>query len=96
MLPMKLKTKECPSRTLKLVQLCLYILVQLCLYILQVLVCSIAPDKGTFFYAPAIFNDGGEHIVSLLSVRPFCPSVYPMSNTNGFSAISFEKIGVLD
>ena len=36
------------------------------------------------------------HIVSPLSVRMSVPSVRPVRNTNGFRAISFEKIGVLD
>ena len=38
-------------------------------------------------YAPAIFNGG--HIESPLSVRPVCTK-------NGFWAIYFEYIGVLD
>ena len=37
----------------------------------------------------------GVHIVSLLSIRTSLP-VHPVRNTNGFHAISFEKIGVLD
>ena len=36
---------------------------------------------------------GGKHIVSPLSVRT---SVRPVGNTNGFRAISFETIGILD
>ena len=57
---------------------------------------------STCFYAPTIFNGGwdGELIVSPLSVctsvPPDRPSVHPVRNTNGFCAISFEKIGVLD
>ena len=42
--------------------------------------------KCYFFYAPAIYNGGGGHIASALSVR----------TKNGFRAISFEYIGVLD
>ena len=42
---------------------------------------------------------GGAHIVSPLSVHMSVPSVrpvHPVRNTNGFHAISFEKIGVFD
>ena len=38
----------------------------------------------------------GVHIVSPLSVSMSFPSVRPVRNTNGFHAISFERIGVLD
>ena len=58
------------------------------------------------FYAPTIFNEvcgweeggGGEHIVSPLSVRTSVQSIClvrpirPVRNTNGFRAISFEKM----
>ena len=47
----------------------------------------------TFFYAPAIFNGG--HIVSPLSICTSVSSI-PVRNTNGFCAMSFEKIGLLD
>ena len=39
---------------------------------------------------PAIFNGGA---YSITAVRTY---VRPLRNTNGFRAISFEKIGVLD
>ena len=45
------------------------------------------------FYAPAIYNGGGGHIASPLSVRPY---VLSRTYENGFRAISFENIGVLD
>ena len=49
------------------------------------------------FYAPAIYNGGGGHIVSPLSVRPYIHTyVRPVRTKNGFVAISFENIGVLD
>ena len=39
---------------------------------------------------PPFLMGAGGHIVSPLSVRPSCP----VCNTNGFHAISFERIGV--
>ena len=51
----------------------------------------IALQRILINYAPAIFSGG--HIVSPLSVRT---SVRPVRNTNGFRAISFERIGELD
>ena len=33
---------------------------------------------------------------SITAVRTYVPTVRPVRNTNGFRAISFEKIGVLD
>ena len=41
------------------------------------------------FYAPAIF-DWGDHIASPSFVRPY------VRTNNGFGAISFENIGVLE
>ena len=50
-----------------------------------------------FFYAPAIYNGGGGHIASPLSVRPYVRTyVRPLRTKNVFRAISFEYIGVLD
>ena len=49
-----------------------------------------------FFCTPAIFNvarGGGGSAYSITAVRTY---VRPVRNTNGFRAISFEKIGVLD
>ena len=51
-----------------------------------------------YFYAPAIYNGGG-HIASPLSVRPYIRTSRtscPVRTKNGFRAISFEYIGVLD
>ena len=52
------------------------------------------------FYAPVIYNEGGGHISSPLSVRPYVRTYIrtsrPVSTKNGFRAISFEDIGVLD
>ena len=49
------------------------------------------------FYAPAIYNGGGGHIASPLSVRPYVRTyVRPVRTKNGFRAISFENIHVLD
>ena len=45
------------------------------------------------FYAPAIYNGGGGHIASPLSVRTY---VRPVRTKVGFRTISFEDIGVLD
>ena len=39
---------------------------------------------------------GGGHVVSPLSVRTSVPYLRPVRNTNGFRAISFEKIGIID
>ena len=50
------------------------------------------------YYAPAIYNGGG-HIASLLSVRPYIRTSRtscPIRTRNGFRAISFEYMGVLD
>ena len=52
-----------------------------------------------FYYAPTIFNGGAYKVTAVLTyVRPVHPSrsVRPVRNTFGFSAISFERIGVLD
>ena len=48
------------------------------------------------FYAPAIYNGG--HIASPLSVRPYVIRVMALDlrMKNGFRAISFEYIDVLD
>ena len=48
------------------------------------------------FYAPAIYNGGGGHIASPLSVRTYIRTSHPVCTKNGFRAISFEYIGVLD
>ena len=52
-----------------------------------------------FFYAPAIFKGGRGDAYSITAVRTyvssiclFCPSVRPIHNTNGFRAISYEKM----
>ena len=48
-------------------------------------------------YAPAIYNGG--HIASPLSVHPYVRTSRtpcPVRTKNGFRAISFEYIGVLD
>ena len=42
---------------------------------------------------PPFIMGGGGHIASPLSVRPY---VRPVRTKNGFRAISFENIGVLD
>ena len=44
-----------------------------------------------FYYFPAIFDWG--HIASPLSVHTY---VHPVHTINGFCAIAFEYIGVLD
>ena len=61
----------------------------------------IAPGKAIFeckstniFLCARHFEWG--HIVSPLSVRTSVPFVRSVRNTNGFRAISFERIGVLD
>ena len=51
------------------------------------------PYLKSGFYTPAIFNGG--HIASPLSVHPVHTS-RPICTKNGFRAISFENIGVLD
>ena len=59
------------------------------------------------FYAPAIFNGGGAYSITLVrtSVRTYIHTyvrtyirtyVRPVRTKNGFRAISFENIGVLD
>ena len=49
------------------------------------------------FYAPAIYNGGGGHITSPLSVRTYVRTyVRPVRTKNGFRAISFVCIGLLD
>ena len=51
-----------------------------------------------FYYAPAICN-GGAYSITLVrtSVLPYVrTSVRPVRTKNGFRAISFEYIGVLD
>ena len=54
------------------------------------------PNDGSFFYAPAIFNGEAYSITTVrTSVHLSVPSVRPVRNTNGFHAISFERIGVL-
>ena len=53
------------------------------------------PELIYFIVMPPPFSMG-VHIVSPLFVRMSVPSVHPVRNTNGFHAISFEKIGVLD
>ena len=50
---------------------------------------------GSIFYAPTIYNGGG-HIASPLSVHPYVCTSRPIRMKNGFWAISFEYIGVLD
>ena len=44
-----------------------------------------------FFYAPAIYNGEGAYSITLVRT-----SVRPVRTKNGFRAISFENIGVLD
>ena len=39
---------------------------------------------------------GGGGGYSITAVRTSVPSVHPVRNTNGFRAISFDKIGILD
>ena len=51
----------------------------------------ISPYNTVFMPPPFIM--GGGHIASPLSVRPY---VRPVRTKNGFRAISFEYIGVLD
>ena len=49
------------------------------------------------FVMPPPFIMGGGHIASPLSVRPYVrPYIRPVRTKNGFRAISFEYIGVLD
>ena len=60
----------------------------------------IVPLNKVHCYAPAIYNGGG-HIASPLSVRRYVHTyvrtyVRPVRTKNGFRAISFENIGVLD
>ena len=46
-----------------------------------------------------VVGGGGGHIVSpsvRTYVHPWVPSVRPVRNTNGFRAISFERLSVLD
>ena len=45
---------------------------------------------------PPPFSMGVGHIVSSLSIRTSVPSVRPVRCKNGFRAIFFEKIDVLD
>ena len=45
---------------------------------------------------PPPFIIGGGHIASPLSVRPSVRTSRPVRTKNGFRAISFEYIGVLD
>ena len=52
--------------------------------------CLLYLSFGVFFYAPAIYN-GGAYSITL--VRTY---VRPVRTKNGFRAISFEYIGVLD
>ena len=54
--------------------------------------------KNIDFFMPPPFSLGScrgvvEHVVSPLSIHM---SVRPVRNTNGFGAISFEKIGILN
>ena len=51
--------------------------------------------RGGMFLCPRHFQCG-EHIVSPRSVRLSRPVRPSRTNTNGFCAISFERIGVLD
>ena len=54
----------------------------------------------SYFYSPTIFNGGGgysftadrAYVRPVRSVHP----VRPLRNSNGFRAISFENIGVLN
>ena len=48
---------------------------------------------NVFIAPPFLMGWGGGHIVSPLSVHT---SVHPVCNTNGFRAISYERIGILD
>ena len=61
----------------------------------EVLVPLFSCDKfrPDFVYAPAIYNGGGGHIASPLSIHTY---VRPVRTKNGFRGISFENIGVLD
>ena len=70
-------------------------------WIFAVLICydgSFSISRLMFFYAPppphhAIFNWGA---YSITAVRTYVRPVRPVRNTNGFRAISFEKIGVFN
>ena len=49
------------------------------------------------FYAPVIYNEGGDiYHHPCPYVRTYIRTSRPVSTTNGFRAISFEDIGVLD
>ena len=57
-------------------------------------------DSALVCYAPAIFSvgggGGGGGRGGAYSITTVCTYVRPVHNTNGFRAISFEKIGILD
>ena len=57
--------------------------------------------KKLYFYAPAIYNGGGIKYHPCPYVHPYVRTyihtyVHPVRLKNGFRAISFENIGVLD
>ena len=61
------------------------------------LYCFVLCTYVNIYYAPAIFNGGGGHIASPLSVRMYVHTyVHPVRTKNGFRAISFEYFGVVD